>query len=86
MQIRKLRRIRVRRWDTVHSSWEAVLASEYEGRDFMWPIRKVRPCKTYSAWCSDCNAALFPEVRGRFPRDVVEFNEFEQTQQDKETT
>ena len=79
MKIRKLRRIRVRRWDTVHSSWNAVLDN-----DFMWPIRKVRPCKTYSAWCSDCNAALFPEARGRFPRDVVEFNEFEQMQQDRE--
>jgi hypothetical protein len=79
MKLRKLKRIRARRWDSVHSSWSAVL-----DHDVMYPIRKVRPCRTYSAWCSDCNAALFPEVMGRFPHNVVEFNDFEQTQQENE--
>lgn len=80
MKVRTLKRAMSRRWDSVHSSWEAVLDHEY-----MWPIRKAKGCKAYTAWCSNCNAKLFPEVKGRFPRSVVEFNLFEQLQQDKET-
>jgi hypothetical protein len=76
MKVRQLRRKQSRRWDSIHSSWSAVLDHNY-----MWPIRKERGCTTYSAWCAQCNAALFPEIVGRFPRNVQEFNDFEDTQQ-----
>ncbi|NVN99244.1 MAG: hypothetical protein HXX17_07970 [Geobacteraceae bacterium] len=77
--IRKLRRKQVRRWDSVHGSWNAVLDHNY-----MWPLRKVRGCKTYSAWCSDCNAALFYKEKQRFPANCMEFYGFEQDMQDQE--
>ena len=79
MKQRQHRRKQVRRWDSVHSNWDAVCDS-----DRMWPIRKIKPCRTYSSWCTECNAALFPKVVGRYPRNIIEFNEFEQAQQDKE--
>jgi hypothetical protein len=79
MKIRKLRRTQSRRWDSVHKSWDAVLDN-----NAMWPIRKVKPCRTYSAWCSDCNAALFRLEKQRFPRTVDEFYAFEQDMQDAE--
>jgi hypothetical protein len=80
MKMRHHRRKQSRRWDSVHSSWDAVLEHEY-----MWVSRKTRPCSEYTAWCSSCNLALFPKVYGRFPRNVGEFYDFEEAQQLKET-
>ncbi len=44
-------------------------------------IRGLKPCKTYSPWCSNCNAVLFKEVTGRFPYNISEFFAFEDLQQ-----
>jgi hypothetical protein len=79
MKLRNLRRIQSRRWDSVHKSWEAVLDHEY-----MWPMRYIRPCKSYSAWCSDCNMVRFALTYNRFARDVYEFYDYEQRMQDAE--
>ena len=79
MKLRKLRRTRVRHWDAVHSSWSGVIEAA-----LMWPIRKIKGCRTYSAWCSDCNSALFLFEKQRFPRNVDEFYAFEQDMQDAE--
>lgn len=76
MKQRKHRRAMVRRWDSVHSSWDAVCE-----RDIMWPSRKVKPCGIYNAWCSDCNTVEFKRTFGRFPHSVLEFNQFEDFQQ-----
>jgi hypothetical protein len=72
MNMRKVRRLRSRRWDSVHKSWNAVL----DGGS-MWPIRHTKPCKSYSAWCSDCNAVRFISDHNRFPHNVDEFYAFE---------
>jgi len=45
-------------------------------------MRKVKPCKSYHAWCSDCNAVLFRQEMGRFPYTVSEFNDYEQAKQE----
>ena len=79
MKQRKLRRIRVRHWDSVHKSWDAVL-----DHDYMWPARYIKACKKYSAWCSDCNLARFKADLGRFPHNVEEFNASEDKAQAEE--
>jgi hypothetical protein len=59
-------------------------AHDEDSRDVMWHIRAVKPCRTYHAWCPDCNAALFPRLFGRFPYTRSEMHQFEQAQQAKE--
>ena len=76
MKLRKLRRTRVRHWDAVHSSWSGVIEAA-----LMWPIRKIKGCRTYSAWCSDCNAGRFVRDTGRYPYTYDEFAAFEDARQ-----
>ena len=74
MKLRKLKR-RVYRLVTT-APWDYLAAN-----NTMWHIRHVKPCSSYTAGCSDCNAHRFPRLVGRFPRNVVEFNDFEMRQQ-----
>jgi hypothetical protein len=46
----------------------------------MWFINKVKPCKSYSPWCPDCNAVLFRKQLKRFPYSYEEWYGFEQHQ------
>jgi hypothetical protein len=78
MNLRKLKK--VRHGMVNRANW---LAAENDTR--MYFIRRVKPCKTYSPWCSDCNAVKFRRDTARFPYSIVEFNEYEDKQQ-KETT
>ena len=39
--------------------------------------RHLKPCKSYSAWCSDCNAVRFRTEKGRFPYNYDDFFAFE---------
>ena len=55
---------------------------DYEG---MYHIRQIKPCKSYSAWCSDCNAVLFRQTKGRFPYTYAEFADYENEQQKGKT-
>jgi hypothetical protein len=48
--------------------------------DKMWFINKVKPCKSYSPWCPDCNAVLFRKQLKRFPYSYNEWYGFEQHQ------
>lgn len=75
MNMRQHRRKQARRWDSVHNSLSAM-------DDFrMWPVRDIKPCPTYSPWCMQCNAGIFRSVMGRYPRNIFEFNDFEDKQQ-----
>jgi len=49
----------------------------------MWHTRKLKPCRTYSWGCSDCNAVLFRSLFGRFPYNFDEFVAFESIQEAK---
>lgn len=49
--------------------------------DKLYYSRKMKPCRTYSAWCPDCNTVEFKRTFGRFPHSVLEFNQFEDFQQ-----
>jgi hypothetical protein len=57
-------------------SWEYFIE-----RTAMYKTRDIKPCKSYSHWCSDCNAVLFRELHGRFPHTIEEFDRFENIQQ-----
>ena len=48
--------------------------------DKMWFINKVKPCRSYSPWCPDCNAVLFRRSLKRFPYSYAEWYGFEQHQ------
>lgn len=50
----------------------------------MYRTRQIKPCKSYSPWCSDCNAVLFRNLMKRFPHTLEEFDDFEAYQQAKE--
>jgi len=58
-------------------SWEYFLESTN-----MYRTRQIKPCKSYSPWCSDCNACLFRDLHGRFPHTMQEFSDFEGRQQE----
>jgi hypothetical protein len=60
-------------------SWEYFIQSTT-----MYWIMQIKPCKSYSPWCSDCNACLFRDLHGRFPHTMQEFNDFEVKQQENE--
>jgi len=75
MKLRQLKRRAYRLMTT--APWDYVAA-----RNRMWHIRHIKPCGEYSAWCSDCNAHLFPKLFGRFPHNMSEFNQFEMEQQE----
>ena len=47
----------------------------------MYITRHIKPCASYTPWCSDCNAVLFKQSLGRFPYTIEEFNSFEEMQQ-----
>ena len=47
----------------------------------MWHTRHIKPCRTYSYGCSDCNAVLFRRLFGRFPYNFDEFVAFETKQE-----
>ena len=57
-------------------SWEYFIQ-----RTTMYKTRDIKPCKSYTSWCSDCNANLFRQLHGRFPHTIEEFNNFENKQQ-----
>lgn len=57
-------------------SWEYFIT-----RTTMYSTRKIKPCKSYTSWCSDCNANLFRQLHGRFPHTIEEFDNFENKQQ-----
>jgi hypothetical protein len=70
MKVRTLRKRTQRMMDTV--SWWAC-----NNDTKMYFIRKVKPCKSYHPYCSDCNAVLFRKEMGRFPHTIAEFNAYE---------
>lgn len=75
MKVRTLRKRAQNMMDNV--SWWAAMNDIKAYR-----MRKIKPCKSYHAWCSDCNAVLFRQEMGRFPHTISEFNEYEQDKQD----
>jgi hypothetical protein len=75
MKQRKRKKLILKRMD--NPSWEYFL-----GSTTMYRTRQIKPCKSYSPWCSDCNAVLFRDLHGRFPYTVQEFNDFEGRQQE----
>ncbi len=77
MKQRKRKKLILKRMD--NPSWEYFIQSTT-----MYRTRKIKPCKSYSHWCSDCNAVLFRDLHGRFPHTMQEFNEFEGKQQESE--
>jgi hypothetical protein len=79
MNQRKRKKLILKKMDK--PSWEYFIQSTT-----MYRTRKIKPCKSYCPWCSDCNAVLFRDLHGRFPHTVQEFNEFEGNQQEKEIT
>jgi hypothetical protein len=72
MKIRKQRRLIIKRMGA------KALSFDHEG---MYHTRQIKPCRSYSAGCSDCNAVLFRQTKGRFPHTYREFSEFEDVQQ-----
>jgi len=76
MKQRQHKRLIIKRMGTRSFSFD------YEG---MYHIRQIKPCKSYSAWCSDCNAVLFRKTEGRFPRTWAEFADYENKQQEGKT-
>jgi hypothetical protein len=75
MKQRKRKKLILKRMD--NPSWEYFIQSTT-----MYRTRKIKPCKSYCPWCSDCNAVLFRDLHGRFPHTMQEFNEFEGKQQE----
>ena len=75
MKQRKRKKLILKRMD--NPSWEYFLESTT-----MYRTRQIKPCKSYSPWCSDCNAVLFRELHGRFPYTMREFSDFEGNQQE----
>jgi hypothetical protein len=75
MKQRKRKKLILKRMD--NPSWEYFIQSTT-----MYRTRKIKPCKSYCPWCSDCNAVMFRDLHGRFPYTVQEFNEFEGNQQE----
>jgi hypothetical protein len=75
MKIRKQRRLIVKRMGAL------ALSFDHTG---MYHTRQIKPCKSYSCWCSDCNAVLFRKTEGRFPHTYAEFSDFEFTAQTAE--
>ncbi len=78
MKQRKRKKLILKRMD--NPSWEYFIE-----RTTMYKTRDIKPCKSYSPWCSDCNAVLFRNLHGRFPHTIEEFNNFEGRQQDGAT-
>lgn len=72
MNIRKQRRLIIKRMGAKAQS------IDHEG---MYHTRQIKPCRSYSAGCSDCNAVLFRQTKGRFPHTWAEFGDFETVQQ-----
>jgi len=75
MNQRKRKKLILKKMDK--PSWEYELE-----RTTMYSTRQIRPCKSYSPWCSDCNAVLFRDLHGRFPHTMQEFSDFEGRQQE----
>ena len=75
MNQRKRKKLILKKMD--NPSWEYFLESPT-----MYRTRQIKPCKSYSPWCSDCNACLFRELHGRFPHTMQEFSDFEGRQQE----
>jgi hypothetical protein len=74
MKQRKRKKLILKRMD--NPSWEYFIQSTT-----MYRTRQIKPCKSYSHWCSDCNAVLFRDLHGRFPHTIEEFDRFENIQQ-----
>lgn len=72
MKQRQRRRLIIKRMGML------TLSFGYEG---MYHTRQIKPCESYSSWCSDCNAVLFRQTKGRFPYAWAEFMAFEYEQQ-----
>lgn len=67
----KLRQLKHRHLEAmVHRQWDL-------DNPKMWHTRHLKPCKSYSYGCSDCNAVLFRKLMGRFPHTFLEFCDFE---------
>ena len=49
----------------------------------MWHTRHIKPCRTYSWGCADCNAVLFRRLFDRFPYNIDEFDAFTAKQEAK---
>lgn len=81
MKVKQIKRRTVRMMG--HQRWEYITATPNEDNPKMFYIRHFKPCRTYASYCTNCNAALFPRLHGRFPYSMAEFNAFEQQQQDK---
>ena len=75
MNQRKRKKLILKKMDK--PSWEYFME-----RTAMYKTRQIRPCKSYSPWCSDCNACLFRDLHGRFPHTMQEFSDFEGRQQE----
>jgi hypothetical protein len=75
MKQRKRKKLILKKMD--NPSWEYCIK-----RTAMYSTRRIKPCKSYSPWCSDCNAVMFRDLHGRFPHTMQEFSEFEDKQQE----
>jgi hypothetical protein len=77
MQQRHRKHLILKKMD--NPSWEYYMDSATISTRF------IKPCKSYSSWCSDCNSRLFRQVMGRFARNNTELNAFEDEQRAKDT-
>ena len=75
MNQRKRKKLILKKMD--NPSWDYFME-----RTTMYKTRDIKPCKSYSPWCSDCNAVLFRDLHERFPHTMQEFNDFESKQQE----
>ena len=78
MKLRQLKRAQHAGWNRLHKNWDYI-SDAAETR--MYPTRHIKPCKTYSQWCTDCNTVLFRKLFSRFPHTMVELDAFENAQQ-----
>ena len=74
MKVRAFRKRAQRRM--ANAQWAA-----WENDSKMYYINKIKPCKSYSSWCGDCNAVLFRKEMKRFPFTISEFNDYENRKQ-----
>lgn len=70
MKLRQLKHKTLARLD--NPNWEYFMETGKVGR-----LRNLKPCRSYSPWCADCNNLLFFKTFGRFPYNIEEASEFD---------
>ena len=69
MKVRKIKHKTMQRM--TNPSWEVIMSNNTP-----FHTRHIKPCKSYSPWCADCNSVLFLKTMGRFPHTKTEADEF----------